>query len=79
MTGPSLLTTLGSGSKGYIQSLTTVTVAGTEKKIVVKPTKKGGSLKWNIKMPAASLTLRRVNVTGITTTFVPLNIAEAEI
>jgi len=76
MTGPSLLATLGSGSKGYIQSLTNVTVAGTEKKIVVKPTKKGGSLKWNIKMPAASLTLRRVNVTGTTTTFVPLNIAE---
>jgi len=47
-------------------------VAGTEKKIVVKPTKKGASLKWNIKMPAVSLTLRRVNVTGTTTTFIPL-------
>ena len=77
ISGPTLLKLMGNCSKGYIKELseTNVPSSNPAKKMIERPRKKGGSLTFNVRLPAASLTMQRVNVTETTTTFAPIQIA----
>ena len=55
MAASSLFKAMGSTNKGFLKSL-------LDKGKVVKPLKRGGGLKWKVKMPPVTLAVKRVVV-----------------